>query len=132
MALRVFAPKYGHLRLVVTRNRHGNYEYLVSNDHTLDLTTMVQRKRSRWSVETVFRDTKQFAWLAVCQCWVDQAMVRHVALVFLTFVVLQVLRISPNESVAAVKECWQLAVLRNGQLPPEPLRACPPHLRLTA
>lgn len=32
VALRVYAPKYGHLRLVVTRNRHGNYEYLVSND----------------------------------------------------------------------------------------------------
>ncbi len=132
MALRVFAPKYGQLRLVVTRNRHGNYEYLVSNDQTLDLTTMVQRKRSRWSVETVFRDTKQFAGLAACQCWVDQAMVRHVALVFLTFVVLQLLRTAPHESLAAVKERWQLAVLRNGELPPEPLRACPPHLRLTA
>lgn len=131
-ALRVFAPKYGQLRLVVTRNPHGNYEYLVSNDLSLDLTTMVQRKRSRWSVETVFRDTKQFAGLAACQCWVDQAMVRHVALVFLTFVILQLLRTSPNESLVAVKERWQLVVLRNGELPPEPLRACPPHLRLTA
>jgi hypothetical protein len=132
VALRVFAPKYGHIRLVVTRNRHGNYEYLVSNDLSLDLTCMVQRKRSRWSVETVFRDTKQFAGLAACQCWVDQAMVRHVAIVFLTFVVLQLLRVTPDESVAAVKERWQLAVLRAGELPPQPLRACPPHLRLSA
>jgi hypothetical protein len=131
-ALTVFAPKYGHIRLVVTRNRHGNYDYLVSNDRSLDLTTMVQRKRSRWSVETVFRDSKQFASLAACQCWVNQAMVRHVALVFLTFVVLQLLRTTPDESVAAVKERWQLLVLRNGQVPPRPLRACPAHLRLTA
>lgn len=132
MALTVFAPKYGHLRLVVTRNRHGNYEYLVSNDGTLDLTTMVRRKRSRWSIETVFRDSKQFVALEACQCWVNQAMVRHVGLVFLTFVVLQLLRATPDESVAAVKERWQLAVLRDGEVPPQPLRACPPHLRLTA
>lgn len=131
-ALTVFAPKYGHIRLVVTRNRHGNYDYLVSNALTLDLTQMVQRKWSRWCVETVFRDSKQFANLAACQCWVNQAMVRHVGLVFLTFVVLQLLRTTPDESVAAVKERWQLAVLRNGEVPPQPLRACPPHLRPTA
>lgn len=132
IALTVFAPKYGHIRLVVTRNRHGNYDYLVSNDQTLDLTTMVQRKRSRWSIQTLFRDSKQFAALEACQCWVNQAMVRHVALVFLTFVVLQLLRAKPSESIAAVKERWQLAVLRDGQVPPQPLRACPPHLRSTA
>jgi hypothetical protein len=131
-ALTVFAPKYGHLRLVVTRNRHGNYEYLVSNDRTLDLTTMVARKRSRWLVEIVFRDSKQFTELEACQCWVDVAMVRHVGLVFLTFVVLQLLRTTPSESVGTVKERWQLAVIRDGQAPPTPLRACPPELRPTA
>jgi SRSO17 transposase len=129
-ALRVYAPKYGHLRLVVTRNRHGNYEYLVSNDLTLDLTTMVERKRSRWSVETVFRDSKQFAELEACQCWVDQALVRHVALVLLTFVVLQRLRHSYAEPVGTVKERWQLAVIQDGEHPPPPLRACPTELRM--
>ncbi len=131
-ALRVYAPKYGQIRLVVTRNRHGNYEYLVSNALQADLTTMVQRKRSRWSVETVFRDSKQFAGLEACQCWVDQAMVRHVSLVLLTFVVLQLLRTTPSESVGAVKERWQLAVIRDGEVAPSPLRACPPELRPTA
>lgn len=131
-ALTVYAPKYGHLRLVVTRNRHGNYEDLVSNDRQADLTTMVQRKRSRWSVETVFRDSKQFAGLEACQCWVDQALVRHVGLVFLTFVVLQLLRVSVDESVGAVKERWQLAVVRDREAPPPPLRACPLELRATA
>jgi hypothetical protein len=131
-ALTVYAPKYGRLQLVVTRNRHGNYEYLVSNAVGTDVTTLVQRKRSRWSVETVFRDTKQFAGLEACQCWVDQAMVRHVSVVLLTFVVLQLLRATPNESVGAVKERWQLAVLQDGQRPPPPLRTCPPELRVTA
>lgn len=131
-ALRVYAPKYGQLRLVVTRNRHGNYEYLVSNDLRCDLTVMVLRKRSRWSVETLFRDTKQFASLQACQCWADVALVRHVSLVFLTFVVLQMLRNSADESVGAVKERWQLAIIQAGEVPPAPLRACPPELRPTA
>jgi hypothetical protein len=67
-----------------------------------------------------------------CQSWVDQAMVCHVALVLLSFVVLQVLGRQPDEPLAAVKERWQLAVLRNGEQPPAPLRACPPQLRPTA
>ena len=67
-------------------------------------------------VETIFRDTKQFAGLGACQCWVDQAMVRHVGLVLLTFVVLQMMRRNVQESVGAVKERWQLEVARNGEL----------------
>jgi hypothetical protein len=132
IALQVYAPKYGVLRLVVTRNGHGNYEYIVSNDLTADLTTMVERKGSRWSIETIFRDTKQYAGLAACQCWADQAMVRHVGLVLLTFVVLQMMRITPEESVGTVKERWQLDVMRGHETPPAPLKACPSHLRLTA
>lgn len=60
-ALRVYAPKYGQLRLVVTRDRHGNYVSLVSNNLTCDL-----------------------------------------------------------------------AVIQAGEVPPAPLRACPPQLRPTA
>ena len=37
-AITVTAPKYGTLRLVVTRNRHGNCESLVTNDLAADLT----------------------------------------------------------------------------------------------
>ncbi|MDP9311455.1 MAG: hypothetical protein M3R24_11325 [Chloroflexota bacterium] len=100
----VFAPKYGQLRLVVTRNRHGNYEDPVRSDRTLDLTRMVCRKRSRWSIETVFRDSKQFTGLKACQCWSNQVLVRHVGLVFLTCAVLQLLWATPNESIDAAKE----------------------------
>jgi hypothetical protein len=132
VAVRVYAPTYGHLRLVVTRNRHGNYEYLASNDLDADLTLVVERKRSRWSIETIFRDTKQYAGLTTCQCWVDQAMVRHVSFVLLTFVVLQMMRVHPNESVAAVKERWQLAAIRCQETPPPPLKACSPLFRATA
>lgn len=132
VALRAYAPSFGPLRLVVTRNCHGNFEYLASNDLQVDLTTLVLRKRSRWPIETIFRDTKQFAGLEACQCWADPAMVRHVALVFLTFTILQMLRFHPTETVGQVKERWQLAVARDGDLPPAPLKACPSYLRPTA
>ncbi len=131
IAVRVYAPSYGELRLVVTRNRHGNYEYLATNELGADLTALVRRKRSRWSVETIFRDSKQYAGLGACQARVDQAMVRHVALVLVAFVVLQMLRVKPKESIAAVKERWQLRVVGGESPPPQPLRACPPELRPT-
>jgi hypothetical protein len=129
VALRVYAPALGQVRLVVLRHEHGNYEYLVTNALATDLSTLVERKRSRWRIETIFRDTKQLAGLGACQCWVDQALVRHVALVFLTFVVLQLLRRAPQETVGAVKTRWQADVLRDGQAPPQPLRAAPPEFR---
>lgn len=122
-AVTIYAPKYGTLRLVVTRNRHGNYEYIVSNDLTADLTTLVRRKHSRWSIETVFRDTKQFAGLAACQCRVDPALVRHIAFVLLAFVVLQVLRRDPAETLGAVKERLQLRLLQADYQAPLPLKA---------
>jgi SRSO17 transposase len=128
-ALRVYAPALGQVRLVVLKNEHGNFEYLVTNALATDLATLVQRKRSRWRIETIFRDTKQLAGLAACQCWVDQALVRHVALVFLAFIVLQLLRRDSQETVGAVKARWQGEVLRDGQVPPHPLRAAPPEFR---
>ena len=131
VALSVYAPALGQVRLVVLKNEHGNYEYLVTNAQATDLTTLVQRKRSRWRIETIFRDTKQLAGLAACQCWVDRALVRHVALVFLTFVVLQVLRRDSQQTVGVVKARWQGEVLRDGQAPPQPLRAAPPAFRRT-
>lgn len=130
VALLVYAPSLGPVRLVVLTHEHGTFEYLVTNDLACDLALLVRRKRSRWRIETIFRDTKQLAGLGACQCWVDQALVRHVALVFLAFVVLQVLRRDPQETVGAVKTRWQGEILRDGQTPPHPLRATPPECRL--
>ena len=121
-----YLPKYGTLRLVVTRNRHGNVEVLATNDLDSDLTTIVLRKRSRWSIETLFRDVKQFSGLAACQCRVDQALVRHVAFVLITFVILQRLRLHPKETLGEVKDRLQRDLQRElitGGLPaPAPLQ----------
>jgi hypothetical protein len=117
-----YLPKYGTLRLVVTRNRHGNVEVLATNDLDSDLTTIVLRKRSRWSIETLFRDAKQFNGLAACQCRVDQALVRHVALAFIGFVVLQRLRLHPKETLGEAKDRLQREAMTGGLPAPAPLK----------
>jgi hypothetical protein len=117
-----YLPKYGTLRLVVTKNRHGNVEVLATNDLDSDLTTIVLRKRSRWSIETLFRDTKQFAGLTACQCRVDQAMVRHVAFVLIAFIILQRLRLHSKETLGEVKDRLQRNVFTGGLSAPIPLR----------
>ena len=131
-SIRAYLPKYGHLRLVVTRNRHGNGEVLATNDLDTDLTTLVLRKRSRWSIETLFRDAKQFSGLAACQCRVDRAVVLHVAFVLLAFILLQRFRRSPKETLGTVKERLQMQVFTGGFPPPAPLKGKVPLSHLTA
>jgi hypothetical protein len=122
-AIKVHLPGYGIVRLVVTKDGHGKWGYIVTNAFDIDLTAIVLRKRSRWNIEVLFRDAKQLNGLGACQCWVDQAMVRHVAFALWTYTVLQLLKVNPSETVGDVKERLQLQVVRTGATPPEPLRA---------
>lgn len=118
-----YLPKYGSLRLVVTKNRHGNLQVLATNDLSSDLSQIVWRKRRRWSVETLFRDAKQFCGLAACQCRIDGAVVRHIAFALLAFLVLQLLRRYPKETLGAVKERLQREVFTNRWPAPPLLKA---------
>ena len=111
----VHLPRYGTVRLVVATNGQGGLDYIVSNDLRRRGKVLLCRKRSRWDIETCFRDTKQLAGLGVCQCRVPQAMERHVALVLLAFVVLQQLRLAPSETVGEVKRRLHLTVIRGDQ-----------------
>ncbi len=120
--LSVYLPGYGSVRLVVTKNGHGRWDYIVTNDMQADVSTIVQRKRSRWDIETLFRNGKQFAGLGACQCRVPQAMVRLVAFVFLTHVVLSQLKLDSSETVGEIKERLQLYVVTHGAPPPLPLK----------
>jgi len=117
-----YLPKYGTLRLVVTRNRHGNIEVLATYNLECDLTTIVRRKRCRWSIETLFKDIKLLSGLSACQCRVDQALVRHVAFVLLAFVVLQCLRLRPEETLGEVKVRLQRKTFLGDVSDPIPLR----------
>ncbi len=101
------------------RLRSRPYERGEAKDEPLVRRDALSRPQAVWGVEA-------------CQCRVDQAMVRHVGFVLLTFVVLQMMRCTPEESVGKVKERWQLEVMRDGEPPPPLLKACPPHLRPTA
>ena len=92
------------------------------NDLDGDLTTIVLRKRSRRTIETLFRDAKQFGGLAACQCRVDQALVRHVAFVLLAFIILQRLRLHPKETLGEVKDRLQRELITGGLPAPAPLR----------
>ncbi len=111
----VHLPRYGIVRLVVATNGQGGLDYIVSNDLHRRGKVLLHRKRSRWDIETSFRDTKQLAGLDACQCRVPQAMERHVALVLLAFVVLQQLRLAPSETVGEVKRRLHLTVIRGNQ-----------------
>lgn len=110
-AFTAYLPKYGTLRLVVTQNRHGNFQVLATNALDSDLTLIVCRKRQRWSVETLFRDAKQFCGFTACQCWLDVAQVMHIAFVLLAFLVMQMLRRDPKETLGSVKDHLQKEVL---------------------
>ncbi len=111
----VHLPRYGTVRLVVATNGQGGLDCIVSNDLHRRGKVLIGRKRSRWDIETSFRDTKQLAGLGACQCRVSQAMERHVALVLLAFVVLQQLRLAPSETVGEVKRRLHLTVIRGDQ-----------------
>ncbi len=111
----VHLPRYGSVRLVVATNGQGGVDYIVSNELHRRGKVVLHRKRSRWEIETSFRDTKQLAGLGACQCRVPQAMERHVALVLLAFVVLQQLRLAPSETVGEVKRRLHLTVIQGDQ-----------------
>jgi hypothetical protein len=70
-------------------------------------------------VETCFRDTKQLVGIGACQCRVAQAMERHVALVLLTFVVLQLARLDLSETVGEAKRRLHLTVIQGDQTTPD-------------
>lgn len=117
-----YLPKYGTLRLVVTRNRFGNFQVLVTNNLDSDLSTIVHRKRHRWSVETLFRDAKQFCGFTACQCRLDGAQVIHIALVLLAFLVLQMLRHDLKETLGMAKDRLQREIMVGDHLAPVMLK----------
>jgi len=111
----VSLPEYGSVRLVVATNGQGGLDYIVSNDLHRRGKVLLHRKRSRWDIESCFRDTKQLTGLSACQCRVPQAMERHVALVLLAFVVLQQARHDPSQTVGESKRSLHLRMICGGE-----------------
>ena len=121
--VKVYLPTFGQVRLVVTKNDHGKLDFILSNALHQDLCTLVLWKQSRWNIETFFRNGKQLAGLAACQCRCPQAMVRHITLVFFTCFVLDLLSTDPSQTTDGIKQQLQLQVITQGLRPPVPLKA---------
>ena len=120
---KVYLPKFGQVRLVVTINGRGKHDFIITNALDQDLCTIVLWKQSRWDIETLFRNGKQLAGLASCQCRTPQATVRHVTLVFFTCFVLDLLKTDPSQTTDGSKQMLQLQVITQGMRPPQPLQA---------
>jgi len=113
---RIQLPGYGKAKLVVVR--HGStVDYLVTNALRCPPEEVMRRKKSRWDAEESFRESKQLAGLEACQCWVPQAMERHIALVLLAFMALQMSKKDPSETAGQVKERFHLFSLTGNSLP---------------
>jgi hypothetical protein len=119
----IYMPTHGQVRLVVTTNGHGKLDFILTNALQQDLCTIVLWKHSRWDIETLFRNSKQLAGLASCQCRAPQAVVRHVTLVFFTCFVLDLLKTDPSQTTDGSKQQLQLQVITQGLQPPVPLQA---------
>lgn len=106
---------YGKVKLVVVRDG-ATVQYLVTNALRCPPEEVLRRKKSRWDAEESFRDAKQLAGLEACQARVPEAVPRHVAMVLLSLVVLQLLKQDPSETAGHVKERFQLLSIA-GALP---------------
>lgn len=113
---RIHLRGYGKVKLVVVRDG-ATVHYLVTNALRCPPQEVLRRKKSRWDAEESFRDAKQLAGLEACQARVSQAMERHVALVLLSLVVLQLLKQDPSETTGHVKERFQLLSITGPSYP---------------
>jgi hypothetical protein len=133
-AVRLYAPKYGTLRLVVIRNRHGNFEYIATNQLSADLPSVVERKMSRsgaWGDPiSRYQAVRGLGGVPVPGGSGDGAS-RWPGVFEPRGPTIDASE-ADRESVGSVKERWQMALVRDGESPPVPLKACPTHLRVTA
>jgi DDE superfamily endonuclease len=95
-ALEVYLPGFGSIKLLLVRDDHheeqGASKYIFTNDLTASAPKILLSYRSRWAVETAFRDLKQNLHLEDCQARSLQSQESHMALCFLAFVLLELQR----------------------------------------
>jgi len=113
---RVHLRGYGQVKRVVVRDGDTG-QYRVTNALRCSPAEVLRRKKSPWDAEQSFRDSRQLAGLEACQCRLPQAVERHVALMLLAFVALQVSRQDPSETAGQVKERFPLLSI-TGTPPP--------------
>ncbi len=91
----VLLPGYGDIRLLLVRNdshdEPGKTKYIFSTDYSASASEILLRYRSRWIIETTFRDMKQNLNLETCQCIDLDAQKTHLALSIFAFILLELL-----------------------------------------
>ncbi len=64
-------------------------KYLLTNDPSLTVAEIVTWYRRRWAIEVLFRDCKQHLGFNACQARSVEAQERHIACVFLSYVLME-------------------------------------------
>ena len=109
--VRRFAVKYPGFGIgtlaIVKNDKHeepGRTKYLFTNDLSLTNREIVLRYRSRWHVEVFFRTCKQYFGLAACQAQMMPQVILHVRMVFLAYVLTQLLMADDSISVGDMQK----------------------------
>ena len=101
-------PRFGIGTLAIVKNdKHeepGRTKYLFTNDLSLTNREIVLRYRSRWHVEVFFRTCKQYFGLAACQAQMMPQVILHVRMVFLAYVLTQLLMADDSISVGDMQK----------------------------
>jgi hypothetical protein len=101
-------PSFGIGSLAIVKNdKHeepGRIKYLFTNDLSLTNTEIVLRYRSRWHVEVFFRTCKQNFGLTACQAQMMPQVILHVRMVFLAYVLTQLLMADDSISVGEMQK----------------------------
>ncbi len=101
-------PRFGIGSLAIVKNdKHeepGRTKYLFTNDLSLYNKEIVLRYRSRWHVEVFFRTCKQYFGLAACQAQMMPQVILHVRMVFLAYVLTQLLMADDSISVGDMQK----------------------------
>ena len=94
-AVNVFLPDYGDILLLLVRKdfhfERGKTKYIFSTDISASASQLLLRYRSRWAIETTFRDLKQNLNLGSCQATSLTSQESHIALAIFGFVLLELL-----------------------------------------
>ena len=101
-------PGFGTGSLAIVKNdKHeepGKTKYLFTNDLSLANRDIVLRYRSRWHVEVFFRTCKQNFGLTACQAQMMPQVILHVRMVFLAYVLTQLLLADDSISVGEMQK----------------------------
>lgn len=90
-AVYVLLPEYGDIKLLLVRQDTHPEPDLFSTDCNAKAAEILLKYRSRWAIETAFRDLKQELNLGSCQAISLQAQESHLALSIFAFVLMELL-----------------------------------------